>query len=162
VTRSENSPASPHVAMSSISAERGLRGGHAGVAASGPAAEGRAPPDRWPCGCPATLADLVAMDTDEARGNAQAGSVEDWATESLLAARQAYQDPATGSGSSRAPSWGMTTRPRYVPVAYRGLYKACARLAWVLNDSPNAAGGGVRRSLGSGRDTRCCPALARE
>jgi hypothetical protein len=35
------------------------------------------------------LADLIAMDTPEARQQAQAGSVEDWATESLLAAREA-------------------------------------------------------------------------
>ena len=33
---------------------------------------------------------------DEARGKAQAGTVEDWATECLLAAREAYEDPATG------------------------------------------------------------------
>ena len=43
--------------------------------------------DRW-------LADL--MDTPEARQTAMAGSVEDWATESLLAAREAYQDPRAG------------------------------------------------------------------
>jgi hypothetical protein len=36
------------------------------------------------------------MDTTEARKAAQAGAVEDWATESLLASRQAYQDSATG------------------------------------------------------------------
>jgi hypothetical protein len=47
--------------------------------------------DRW-------LDLLIAMDTPEARQAAQRGSVEDWATESLLAAREAYQDPATGSG----------------------------------------------------------------
>jgi hypothetical protein len=32
----------------------------------------------------------------EARAKALSGSVEDWATESLLDARGAYQDPATG------------------------------------------------------------------
>ena len=36
------------------------------------------------------------MHTPEARSKSQAASVEDWATESLPAARQAYQDPATG------------------------------------------------------------------
>ncbi len=36
------------------------------------------------------------MDTDRARSQAQRGIVEEWATESLLAAKQAYQDPATG------------------------------------------------------------------
>ena len=43
------------------------------------------------------LDDLIAMDTPEARQKAQGGSVEDWATESLLAAREAYQDPETGN-----------------------------------------------------------------
>src|SRR5262249_41614001 len=43
----------------------------------------------------AWLAGLVAMDTPEARAKAMSGSVEEWATESLLAARGAYQDPAT-------------------------------------------------------------------
>jgi hypothetical protein len=33
------------------------------------------------------LADLIAMGTNEARGRAQSGFIEDWATESLLAAR---------------------------------------------------------------------------
>jgi nuclease S1 len=42
------------------------------------------------------LDDLIAMDTPESRQKAQAGSVEDWATESLLAARQAYQYSAAG------------------------------------------------------------------
>jgi hypothetical protein len=45
--------------------------------------------DRW-------VAALVEMDTPEARRQAKGGSVEDWATESLVAARGAYQDPATG------------------------------------------------------------------
>jgi hypothetical protein len=41
------------------------------------------------------LAKLIAMDTPEARKAAMAGTVEDWATESLLAAGAAYQ-AATG------------------------------------------------------------------
>src|SRR5262249_28191973 len=41
------------------------------------------------------LADLITMDTAEARGNARVGTVEDWATESIIAARLAYQDPVT-------------------------------------------------------------------
>ena len=45
--------------------------------------------DRW-------VDDLAAMDTPEALAAAQKGSVEDWATESLLASREAYVDPATG------------------------------------------------------------------
>jgi S1/P1 Nuclease len=45
--------------------------------------------DRW-------LADLGQLDTPEARREAMKGTVEDWATESVLAAKQAYQVPETG------------------------------------------------------------------
>ena len=50
------------------------------------------------------LDDLIAMDTPEARQKAQAGAIEDWATESLPAARQAYQTRRRASGSSRGPN----------------------------------------------------------
>jgi hypothetical protein len=43
------------------------------------------------------LADLGQLDTPEARQEAMKGTVEDWATESLLAAREAYQVPETGT-----------------------------------------------------------------
>jgi hypothetical protein len=36
------------------------------------------------------ITDLEALDTPEARDAAVRGTIEDWATESLLAARQAY------------------------------------------------------------------------
>ncbi len=42
------------------------------------------------------LADLAGLDTSENREAASRGKVEDWATESLLAARQAIQVPETG------------------------------------------------------------------
>ena len=42
------------------------------------------------------LAELAALDTREARAASMTGTVEEWATESLLAARQAYQVPETG------------------------------------------------------------------
>jgi hypothetical protein len=80
------------------------------------------------------LADLIAMDTDEARRQFQGGSVEDWATESLLAARQAYQDPATGQRIKPGAKLGDAYQERSLPVAKRRLYQAGARLAWVLNE----------------------------
>jgi hypothetical protein len=80
------------------------------------------------------LADLIAMDNDEARGRAQAGSVEDWATESLLAARQAYRDPATGRRIKPGARLGETYQDANLPAAKRRLYQTGARLAWVLND----------------------------
>ena len=42
------------------------------------------------------LNDLAVLDTPEARDAAMKGMVEEWATESLLTARQAYQVPETG------------------------------------------------------------------
>jgi hypothetical protein len=41
------------------------------------------------------LADLAAQDTPETRQAVIGGKVEDWATESLLAAREAYRVPET-------------------------------------------------------------------
>jgi nuclease S1 len=73
------------------------------------------------------------MDTDEARKTAQAGAVEDWATESLLAARQAYQDPATGRRITPGTRLGDAYQEDGLPVAKRRLYRAGVRLAMVLN-----------------------------
>jgi hypothetical protein len=42
------------------------------------------------------LNDLATLETPENRVAWVKGTVEDWATESLLAAREAYQDPRTG------------------------------------------------------------------
>jgi hypothetical protein len=55
-------------------------------------------PDLWP-------ANLFAMDSPESRKAAMAAKIEDWATESILASREAYQDPATGQRRNRGPSW---------------------------------------------------------
>jgi hypothetical protein len=81
------------------------------------------------------LALLVAMDTDEARGKAQGGSVEDWATESLLAARQVYQDPATGLRIEPGARLGEAYYEANLPLARRQMLNASARLAWVLTDT---------------------------
>jgi hypothetical protein len=81
------------------------------------------------------LSDLIAMDTPESRQQAQSGSVEDRATESLLAAREAYQDPRTGQrikpGAKLAEEYQATS----LPVAKRRLYHSGVRLAWVLNEA---------------------------
>ena len=83
--------------------------------------------DRW-------LAQLVAMDTDEARSKAMGGTVEDWATESLLLARQAYQDPATGQKIKKGQKLTDAYQAASLPVARQRLYRAGIRLAMVLND----------------------------
>jgi nuclease S1 len=41
------------------------------------------------------LADLSQLDIEQNRADWMAGTVEEWATESLLAARAAYQVPGT-------------------------------------------------------------------
>jgi hypothetical protein len=80
------------------------------------------------------LADLVAMDADESRVPAQAGTVEDWATESLMAARQAYQDPRTGQRIRPGTKLGDAYQAANLPVVRRRLYQGGIRLAVVLNE----------------------------
>jgi hypothetical protein len=75
------------------------------------------------------------MDTPQARSAADVGDIEDWATESLLAAREAYQDPATGRRIKPGAKLGDDYQARSLPVAERRLYQAGARLAMVLNDA---------------------------
>ncbi|WP_165072965.1 S1/P1 nuclease [Paludisphaera rhizosphaerae] len=64
-----------------------------------------------------------------------AGSLEDWATESLLAARAAYQAPGTTqrmkSGAKLAEAYLEANRP----VVRRRLHLATVRLARVLNEA---------------------------
>ncbi len=79
------------------------------------------------------VAELVATDTREALAEARKGTVEDWATESLLAAREAYQDPKTGQRIKPGARLGDEYQARNLPVAKRRLYQASARLALVLN-----------------------------
>jgi hypothetical protein len=61
-------------------------------------------------------------------------SVEDWATESLLAAREAYRDPATGKRINPGAKLADSYQVRELPVVKRRLYGAGVRLAVVLND----------------------------
>jgi hypothetical protein len=63
------------------------------------------------------------------------GTVEEWATESLQAARQAYRDPARGRRIEPGARLGEPYYEANLPAARRQLYRAGARLAWVLNDT---------------------------
>jgi hypothetical protein len=81
----------------------------------------------------AWLADLSAMDTPEARAKAISGSVEDWATESLLAARGAYQDTATGMRIRPGARLGDVYQDANLPTVRRRLYQGGMRLATLLN-----------------------------
>ena len=67
------------------------------------------------------------MDKPEARAAAMSRTVEDWATESLIAARQAYQDPATGRMIKPGAKLGEAYQARSLPVAKQRLYRAGAR-----------------------------------
>jgi hypothetical protein len=61
------------------------------------------------------------------------GSVEDWATESLLAARGAYQDPTTGMRIRPGTRLGDAYQETNLPTVRRRLYQGGVRLATVLN-----------------------------
>ena len=81
------------------------------------------------------LADLAALDTPEARQEAMKGTVEDWATESLLAARQAYQVPETGNRLKSGQKLGDAYLEANLPVVRRRLCQSGIRLAMVLNEA---------------------------
>jgi hypothetical protein len=81
----------------------------------------------------AWLAKLEALDSPEVRAQAMAGSIEDWATESLLAARGAYQDPATGMRIGPGPRLAEAYQAATLPVVRRRLDQGSIRLATLLN-----------------------------
>ncbi len=82
------------------------------------------------------LTDLKALDTPEARQEAMKGTVEEnGATESLLAARQAYQVPETGKRLRPGQKLGDRYLDENLPVVRQRLYRAGVRLAHVLNEA---------------------------
>jgi nuclease S1 len=81
------------------------------------------------------LKDLATLDSPEARDAAMKGTVEDWATESLLAARQAYQVPGTGRRMKSGQKLGDAYLNANLPVVRRRLYQGSVRLAFVLNEA---------------------------
>jgi nuclease S1 len=81
------------------------------------------------------LADLARLDSPEARQGAMTGTVDDWATESLLAARRAYQVPETGIRLKSGQKLGYAYVEANLPVVRRRLYQASVRPALVLNDA---------------------------
>jgi hypothetical protein len=62
-------------------------------------------------------------------------TVEDWATESLLAAREAYQVPETGRRVKSGTKLGDAYQAKNLPVARKRLAQAAMRLAMVLNEA---------------------------
>jgi hypothetical protein len=62
-------------------------------------------------------------------------TLEEWATETHQAARQAYQDQATGLRIEAGDRLGKAYYESNLPLARRQTLKASARLAWVLTDT---------------------------
>jgi nuclease S1 len=80
------------------------------------------------------LTDLAALDTALNRASWKKGSVEDWATESLVAARQAYQVPETGQKLKPGQKLAEAYQTANLPVIRRRLCQGGMRLAMVLNE----------------------------
>jgi hypothetical protein len=64
-----------------------------------------------------------------------AGTVEGWATESLLAAREAYLIPGTDKRLKSGQKLGKEYFDKHLPVVRQRLCQAALRLAMVLNEA---------------------------
>lgn len=84
--------------------------------------------DRW-------VAELLAMDNPVDRSAAMGGTIEEWATGSLLAAQRAYQNPQTGRRIEPGDVLADAYYDANLPIVRQQLYRAGARLAWVLTDT---------------------------
>jgi hypothetical protein len=80
-------------------------------------------------------ADLASLDSPEDRQQAMRGTVEDWATQSPLAAREAYKVPETGERLKSGQKLSDAYLSANLPVVRRRLYLGGVRLANVLNDA---------------------------
>jgi nuclease S1 len=81
------------------------------------------------------VADLSELDTPNKRNEAMRGTVEDWATESLLLAKAAYQVPETGKRLKPGQKLSDAYLNTHLPVVRKRLYQASIRLAMVLNET---------------------------
>jgi nuclease S1 len=81
------------------------------------------------------LKDLAALDSPSEREAAMKGTIEDWATESLLAARQAYRVPESGNRLKSGQKLSGAYLDANLPVVRRRLYQAGVRVAMVLNQT---------------------------
>jgi nuclease S1 len=81
------------------------------------------------------IADLAALDTPESRAAWMSGTPEDWATESLLAAREAYGDPKTGDRIKSGTKLGDQYYAKNLAVVRQRMVQAGVRLAMVLNEA---------------------------
>jgi hypothetical protein len=82
----------------------------------------------------AWLKSLMELDTAANRRAYMKGTPENWATESLQAAKEAYQLPGEGRMVKKGDKLGDDYYETNLPVVKQRLYQAGVRLAWVLND----------------------------
>jgi S1/P1 Nuclease len=80
------------------------------------------------------LKELTTPDDEKAQFELPKGTVEDWARESLPAAREAYEDPTTNKRIKPGARLGDAYQERSLPVVRQRLYRAGVRLAGVLNE----------------------------
>jgi nuclease S1 len=80
------------------------------------------------------LNELTVLPSSQTPDTTAEGTVEDWATESLLAAREAYVDPVTGQRIKSGAKLGLDYHNKNLPVAKERMYRAGIRLSKVLND----------------------------
>jgi hypothetical protein len=78
---------------------------------------------------------LQKLDTPESREKYMSGVPEDWATESLLAAKKAYRLPDRDQQIESGESLGAEYLDENIHVVRLRLCQAGLRLAWVLNDA---------------------------
>jgi len=79
--------------------------------------------------------ELAAPDTPENRAITSRGTVEDWATESLTAARGAYLVPTTGHRIKPGEKLAKAYFDANLPIVRQRLYQGGLRLAMVLNET---------------------------
>ena len=73
--------------------------------------------------------------TPEFRAAVPCGTVEDWATESLNRARDAYNDPDTDQPLRFGAKLGDAYQATHLRVARRRVIEASIRLAAILNET---------------------------
>jgi hypothetical protein len=81
------------------------------------------------------LTELTELDTVHNRAKWMAGTVEDWATESLLAAREAYLIPGTDKRLKSGQKLGKEYYEKHLPVVRLQPCRAGLRLAMVLDEA---------------------------
>ena len=87
----------------------------------------------------ALFADLKGLaDSPDASGWGS-GTVEAWATESLLAAKGAYRNPKTRGDLKKGAKLDADYSAANLPVARKRLAQSAVRLAWVLNEALGTA-----------------------